>query len=78
MPNDTVSGQPASHVMRTHAMGAVIGEILPRSCSVWRPAPLRAPLDALRVWLGKANAIIMAVLLLVIDLDLIGKGIGSD
>jgi threonine/homoserine/homoserine lactone efflux protein len=38
---------------------------------------LRAPLDALRVWLGKENAIIMAVLLLVIGADLIGKGIGS-
>jgi threonine/homoserine/homoserine lactone efflux protein len=38
---------------------------------------LRAPLDALRVWLGKENAIIMAVLLLVIGVDLIGKGIGS-
>lgn len=38
---------------------------------------LHRPLDALRVWLGKENAIIMAVLLLVIGVDLIGKGIGS-
>ncbi len=38
---------------------------------------LRGPLDALRVWLGKENAIIMAVLLLVIGVSLIGKGIGS-
>ncbi|KJL42214.1 GAP family protein [Microbacterium trichothecenolyticum] len=38
---------------------------------------LRGPLDALRVWLGKENAVIMAVLLLVIGVSLIGKGIGS-
>lgn len=38
---------------------------------------LRGPLDALRVWLGRENAVIMAVLLLVIGVSLIGKGIGS-
>ncbi|GAA1845302.1 GAP family protein [Agromyces salentinus] len=38
---------------------------------------LRGPLDALRVWLGQENAIIMAVLLLVIGVSMIGKGIGS-
>ncbi|MBW9094861.1 GAP family protein [Microbacterium jejuense] len=38
---------------------------------------LRGPLDALRVWLGRENAIIMAVLLLVIGVSMIGKGIGS-
>ena len=38
---------------------------------------LRGPLDALRVWLAKENAVIMAVLLLVIGVSLIGKGIGS-
>ncbi|KRA25370.1 hypothetical protein ASD65_13750 [Microbacterium sp. Root61] len=38
---------------------------------------LRAPLDALRGWLAKENAIIMAVLLLVIGVSMIGKGIGS-
>ncbi|MFH8250230.1 GAP family protein [Microbacterium sp. B2969] len=38
---------------------------------------LRGPLDGLRVWLGKENAIIMAVLLVVIGVSLIGKGIGS-
>jgi len=38
---------------------------------------LRGPLDALRVWLSKENAVIMAVLLLVIGISLIGKGIGS-
>ena len=37
---------------------------------------LRGPLDALRVWLGKENAVIMAVLLLVIGVAIIGKGIG--
>ena len=40
-------------------------------------AKLRGPLDALRVWLGRENAIIMAVLLLVIGVTMIGKGIGS-
>jgi len=38
---------------------------------------LRGPLDALRGWLEKENAVIMAVLLLVIGVSMIGKGIGS-
>jgi threonine/homoserine/homoserine lactone efflux protein len=38
---------------------------------------LRGPLDVLRGWLAKENAVIMAVLLLVIGVSLIGKGIGS-
>ncbi|GAB3799770.1 GAP family protein [Humibacter antri] len=38
---------------------------------------LRGPLDALRGWLAKENAVIMAVLLLVIGIAMIGKGIGS-
>lgn len=38
---------------------------------------LRAPLDALRGWLAAENAVIMAVLLLVIGISMIGKGIGS-
>lgn len=38
---------------------------------------LRAPLDALRGWLEKENAVIMSILLLVIGVVLIGKGIGS-
>ena len=38
---------------------------------------LRGPLDALRVWLAHENAVIMAVLLLVIGVVLIGKGIAG-
>lgn len=38
---------------------------------------LRDPLNALREWLGKENAVIMAVLLLVIGVSLIGKGIAA-
>ena len=38
---------------------------------------LREPLDRLRAWLAHENAVIMAVLLLVIGVVLIGKGIGS-
>ncbi|MBD8024737.1 GAP family protein [Microbacterium gallinarum] len=38
---------------------------------------LRAPLDGLRGWLEKENAVIMSVLLLVIGVALIGKGIGA-
>jgi len=38
---------------------------------------LRGPLDALRGWLAKENALIMAVLLLVIGVSMIGKGIGN-
>lgn len=38
---------------------------------------LRAPLDALKQWLQTNNAIVMAVLILVIGIVLIGKGIGG-
>ena len=38
---------------------------------------MRGPLESLRVWLVHNNAIVMAVLLLVIGVVLIGKGIGS-
>ncbi|MDE0545203.1 GAP family protein [Microbacterium sp. C7(2022)] len=38
---------------------------------------LRGPLDALRGWLARENALIMALLLLVLGVVLIGKGIGS-
>lgn len=38
---------------------------------------LTGPLDALRAWLQKENAVIMAVLLLVIGVSMIGKGIGA-
>jgi threonine/homoserine/homoserine lactone efflux protein len=38
---------------------------------------LRGPLDALREWLGRENAVIMAILLLVIGVVLIGKGIAA-
>ncbi|WP_114854588.1 GAP family protein [Brachybacterium sp. YJGR34] len=38
---------------------------------------LRGVLDALRTWLARENAVIMAVLLLVIGISMIGKGIGS-
>lgn len=38
---------------------------------------LRAPLDALRGWLARENAVIMAVLLLVLGVSLLGKGLAS-
>lgn len=38
---------------------------------------LRAPLNALHGWLAAENAVIMAVLLLVIGVSMIGKGIAS-
>ncbi|WP_221586314.1 GAP family protein [Microbacterium sp. G2-8] len=38
---------------------------------------LAQPLDALRVWLSRENAVIMTVLLLVLGVVIIGKGIGS-
>ncbi|WP_406247879.1 GAP family protein [Microbacterium sp. M] len=38
---------------------------------------LSGALDALRTWLTKENAVIMAVLLLVIGFSMVGKGIGS-
>ncbi|MEJ1154174.1 MULTISPECIES: GAP family protein [Microbacterium] len=41
------------------------------------PTKLRAPLDKMREWLAHENALIMALLMLVIGVNLIGKGIGS-
>lgn len=41
------------------------------------PDKLRGPLDKMREWLARENALIMALLMLVIGVDLIGKGIGS-
>jgi threonine/homoserine/homoserine lactone efflux protein len=38
---------------------------------------LRGALDRLREWLARENAVIMAILLLVLGVSLIGKGIGS-
>jgi threonine/homoserine/homoserine lactone efflux protein len=38
---------------------------------------MTAPLDALRGWLVRENAVVMAVLLLVIGVVMIGKGIGN-
>jgi threonine/homoserine/homoserine lactone efflux protein len=38
---------------------------------------LRGPLDALRGWLGRENAVIMGILVLVIGVDLIGEGIAA-
>jgi hypothetical protein len=38
---------------------------------------LKTPLAALRGWLAKENAVIMAVLLLVLGVDVIGKGIAA-
>lgn len=38
---------------------------------------LSGPLDGLRVWLSRENAVIMTVLLLVLGVVVIGKGIGS-
>ena len=40
-------------------------------------AKLRGPLDALRVRLGRENAVLMAVLPLVVGVSLIGEGVGS-
>jgi threonine/homoserine/homoserine lactone efflux protein len=40
-------------------------------------AKLRGPLDAVRGWLSKENAVIMAVLLLVLGVSVMGKGIGN-
>ncbi len=37
---------------------------------------MRGPLDSLRAWLAWNNAVIMAVLLLVIGVSMIGKGLG--
>ncbi|WP_062318359.1 GAP family protein [Demequina maris] len=38
---------------------------------------MRGPLDSLRAWLATHNALIMAVLLLVIGVSMIGKGLGQ-
>lgn len=62
------------------AMFTLIGAstvLVPVVGYLFAAARLRAPLDALRGWLAAENAVIMAVLLLVIGVSMIGKGIGS-
>jgi hypothetical protein len=38
---------------------------------------MAGPLDSMRIWLLRHNAVVMTVLLLVIGVTLIGKGIGG-
>lgn len=66
-------------------VGVIAVYVLVAACTVAIPVVaylvaadrLRGPLDALRTWLAHENAVIMAVLLLVIGISMLGKGIGS-
>lgn len=56
---------------------AAISVIVPVAAFLIATEKLREPLDKLRGWLERGNAVIMAVLLLVIGVVMIGRGIGS-
>ncbi len=69
-------------------MGEVVGDNLPVALGVAispvqvvayaaAPARLQGPLDELRVWLTDHNAVVMAVLLLVMGVAILGKGLGA-
>lgn len=74
------SGLPGGEIAVVIAVFTVIAAstvALPVIAYLIASEKLRAPLDAIRAWLQKENATIMAVLLLVIGVSMIGKGIGS-
>jgi len=64
-------------VIAIYVLIAVSTVAIPVIAYLIASAKLRGPLDALRVWLAHENAVIMAVLLLVIGISMLGKGIGS-
>lgn len=45
--------------------------------NILAPKAFEAPLIAIRTWMAQYNAVIMAVLLVIIGIKIIGKGIGS-
>ena len=51
--------------------------LIPVVGSLIAAARLAGPLEKLREWLVDNNAVIMAVLLLVIGVSMIGKGLGN-
>jgi threonine/homoserine/homoserine lactone efflux protein len=64
-------------VIAIYSIIAASTVLIPVVGYLFAAAKLRGPLDSLRVWLAKENAVIMAVLLLVIGVVLIGKGLGG-
>lgn len=71
---------PTSEVIATLAIFTLVASstvLVPVAGYLLAADRLRAPLGALRTWLQRENATIMAILLLVIGVSMIGKGIGS-
>ena len=72
-----LSGGETAVVIALYALIAASTVLIPVIGYLIAADRLRGPLDALRVWLAKENAVIMAVVLLLIGVTLIGKGIAS-
>ncbi|MFE6734620.1 GAP family protein [Microbacterium sp. NPDC057650] len=73
----SLSGGDITLVIAIFTIIAASTVLIPVIGYLFAAEKLRGTLDALRVWLTKENAVIMAVLLLVIGVQMIGKGIGS-
>lgn len=74
------AGLPAGNVIVVIAIFTLIAGstvLVPVGGYLFAAARLTGPLTALREWLTKENAVIMAVLLLVIGVSMIGKGIAN-
>ncbi len=68
---------PAVAVVAVFTLIAASTVLVPVLAFLIASERLRGPLDALRGWLEKENAVIMSILLLVIGVVLIGKGIAA-
>ncbi|MFE6996541.1 GAP family protein [Microbacterium sp. NPDC057659] len=73
----SLSGGDITLVIAIFTIIAASTVLIPVIGYLFAAEKLRGTLDAMRVWLTKENAVIMAVLLLVIGVQMIGKGIGS-
>ncbi|GAA1858318.1 GAP family protein [Microbacterium koreense] len=73
----TLATGPLIVVIAVYTIIAASTVLVPVVAYLFAADRLREPLDRLRLWLSRENAVIMAVLLLVIGVMLIGKGIGG-
>lgn len=72
-----LDGAETAGVIAVYTLIAACTVLVPVVAYLIAADRLRRPLDALRGWLARENAVIMGILVLVIGVDLIGKGIAA-
>lgn len=72
-----LSSAPAAIATAVFVLCAVSTVLIPVVAYLLAAERLRAPMEALREWLARENAVITTVLLVVIGVLMIGKGLGS-